>query len=289
MSYLDNIDVDVLKRKLLREHHSRLEAEALLETKTKELYLLNKKLEQKVVDEVEKNKQNEMLLFRQAKLASMGEMLSNVAHQWRQPLSAITSSSSGISLEYDFKTLDKEKVDYYTNKIMENAQYLSQTIDVFSNFFKDDIARVKRKVSIEIDEALKIVSNSMKDSNIELRNFVFAIMSSPNELSQVLINILNNAKDAINQNKSIEKWIELKLFASKERILITVEDSGGGVSEKIKEKIFEPYFTTKNETSGAGLGLHMCYRIIKEKLEGHIDIKNTESGAKFYIDLEMAK
>lgn len=256
----------------------------------KELERLNKNLQKAQ----EKLKENSILILEQSKLSAMGEMIGNIAHQWRQPLNVISLSASIMINHKQKNKLNDEKFFDLNNKIIENTKYLSQTIDTFRGFIKSE------KTSQEIDfkkllnEPLHLIQDAFKAHNIEL----FVDVSSKsienskidivkNEFSQVILNILNNAKDALVLNKIKKPWIKMYIEKTTTDILITIEDNGGGIPQDLLPKIFEPYFTTKHKSKGTGLGLHMTYRIITESFKGKIWAENTEDGVKFFIQLPL--
>jgi signal transduction histidine kinase len=241
------------------------------------------------ISDIEKaNKQ----LIEQSKQASLGELIGNIAHQWRQPLSSISTIASSIALRTEHNLIKPEEVTKLTDKVLENTKYLSETIDTFRNYIKEDKERMEVMLQDRIDMALKIVSLPLKDNNITLINKIdytkpIRITLVIGELSQVIINIINNAKDALLDNKISQPTIEIALKVENNIAHLTIEDNAGGINEDIMPKIFEPYFTTKHQSQGTGLGLHMSYRIVTESLNGRIYVQNTESGAKFFIELPL--
>ncbi len=219
----------------------------------------------------------------------MGEMIENIAHQWRQPLSVISTAISGMSFIKEFYTLTDEEFKDKTQVVMKNVKYLSETIDTFRNYIKEKNELMEVLLQERIDNVLGIVHASLQNNHIEL---IKEIVDTPikyrlvqGELSQVIINLINNAKDALNNNSIDKKWIKIGLYETVESIVIYVEDNGGGVAENIKEKIFNPYFTTKHQSQGTGIGLHMSKDIIQRHLEGKLYMENTSLGAKFIIEL----
>jgi signal transduction histidine kinase len=229
-------------------------------------------------------------LLEQAKMAQMGEMIGNIAHQWRQPLSAISTIASGTKLNQEFGILKKDDIPKNMDLIVENTKYLSQTIDTFRDFIKE--RREEKEVIIQdkIDESLKIVQATLDNShiklikNIDYENIISTVMISE-DLSQVIINILNNAKDAILIKNIEDGWIKISQKTQNKKVIIEIEDNAGGIKEDILPKIFDPYFTTKHQFQGTGLGLYMSKIIIEKHLKGNIKVKNTENGALFTIEL----
>ena len=260
--------------------------------KTQELKQLNDSLEQKVSDEIEKNRQNEINLLEQAKMAQMGEMIGNIAHQWRQPLSAISSYSSSLKLLSQLDNLSRKEIEDTADKISEKTQYLSNTIETFRNFLAESKEEQELILQDVINISIDIISASLKDHNIKLIKNIndkesFKIKMMKGELEQVLINIMNNAKDILLEKKNSNPYIKIELTKQAYKYIISIEDNGGGIPEKIITKIFDPYFTTKHKTQGTGLGLHMSYRIITDSINGKIYVKNIKNGAKFFIELPI--
>lgn len=240
-------------------------------------------------------KENEIkdkLLYDQAKMAQMGEMIGNIAHQWRQPLSVISSAASGVQIKKEYGILDDEFLDKTLNDIEHSAQYLSKTIDTFRDFIKEN--KVLKEVILQerISKALQIVQTALRSNHIKLINNIdktapVKIKLVLGELSQVIINIINNAKDALMENAIKEPWVKIDLEKLEDRIIITIEDNGGGIPEDILPNIFNPYFTTKSDSNGTGLGLHMSHKIITESLNGKLHAGNTAEGVIFFIELPL--
>jgi len=263
-----------------------------------ELKNLNDKLEVKIKDEVEKSHTIEEKLFESEKMASMGEMIGNIAHQWRQPLSVISTASTGMILQKEFGGLTDVKLVSACESINENAQYLSKTIDDFKNFIKGE--RIKRsfKIEDEIGSLLKLVEGSAKNNNIEiildLQKDV-SINSYENELTQCMMNIYNNAKDALVENIKTKRYIFISSKKINEKIIIIIKDNANGIPNSVLPKIFDPYFTTKHQSKGTGLGLHMTYNLIVNGMNGSIEASNTAyeyndeqcNGAIFTIELPI--
>ena len=264
--------------------------EKKVDAKTKELQDLNENLEKKVEDEIRKNKEKEEQLFAQAKLAAMGDMIGNIAHQWRQPLSMISTNASGIKIKYEFGQLDVSELPKEMDIIVEKTKYLSNTIDTFRNFLIERKEYKEIVLQENINMAVGIVSSSLQDNFIELKNDTHLLPSIKlhtisAELCEVIINIINNAKDILLEKNISDAWIKIGILQFSNKVTITIEDNAGGIPKSIFARIFEPYFTTKHKSQGTGLGLHMSYKIITESLHGKLYVKNTSNGAKFFIEL----
>ena len=243
------------------------------------------------------NKKQEEFLNEQSKMASMGEMIGNIAHQWRQPLSVISTASTGMLLQKEYGTLTDEQFMKTCGVINTNAQYLSKTIDDFRNFVKGDSKKTIFSLTHNIDSFLHLVEGTTKSNDInivlDLDNDI-QINGFENELPQCLINIFNNAKDAFNDIET--KYIFISTSIEENNAVIKIKDNAGGIEEDILGKIFEPYFTTKHKSQGTGLGLHMTYNLIIDGMDGTIEANNITYkyeekeyiGAEFTITLPLS-
>lgn len=254
----------------------------------KALEELNLTLEERVVQEVEKNRQKDQQLIQQSRLASMGEMISMIAHQWRQPLSAISSTVQGLHLKLTLKKFDEELFIEKLSDVNRYAQYLSQTIDDFRQFFKP--SKAKDEVSLEevIEKVLGIIRVSLENKKITLMldyQSHESLMTYANELMQVLLNLIKNAEDVLIENKVENPWVKITTFKDEHCLSLRVSDNGGGIPESVIERIFEPYFSTKSQKDGTGLGLYMSQKIIEEHCGGSLYASNDLEGAMFTITL----
>jgi len=241
-------------------------------------------------------KEKETLLSQQSKMAAMGEMLGNIAHQWRQPLSVITTAASGIQIQRDFGTLKDEELVHAMKEIMKSSNYLSQTIDDFRDFFKPN--KDKTFVDLEdiIDKTLALVSSKFKTLDIKIvKNFEkHGLYGLDNELIQAFMIILNNAIEAF-EDKDIEKVLFITMKKEEDHIYISFKDNAGGIPSDIINRVFEPYFTTKHKSQGTGIGLYMTEEIIVKHMKGVIEVKNETfeynnkeyTGADFMIKLPI--
>jgi signal transduction histidine kinase len=264
----------------------------LLEFEKDKINDLNANLQKKVDEEIEKSKKKDFILFEQVKNAQMGEMIGNIAHQWRQPLSVISTSASGILMKKELGVLSDEKENEMLESIINTALFLSKTIDTFRNYIKED----KELKDVVLQEALhrdiSIIEASLTNNYIQLTNDIdriepLTIKTLSSELSQVIINLFNNAKDAIVERKIEEPFIKISLNKEDNKAIITIEDNGGGIAEDIFPKIFDPYFTTKHQSQGTGLGLYMSKDIIEKHLHGKLYATNGDFGAIFTIELPL--
>ena len=221
------------------------------------------------------------LFEEQSKLAAMGEMIGNIAHQWRQPLSVITSISTGLKMRSEYEQLEGYDIVPDMDVITRQAQYLSKTIDDFRNFIRNTEHKVDFSIKNSLKTTVSILHSAMINNHINLiLNLTddITLYGYENELIQAFINIINNAKDAINQNvkNDEDKFIFIKTQLINNKLVLTIKDSGGGIPEKIIHRVFEPYFTTKHQSVGTGIGLSMTYKIITERHPSTITVENQE-------------
>lgn len=229
---------------------------------------------QKYIDE--KNKQQH-ILSQQAKMAAMGEMLGNIAHQWRQPLSVITTAATGMKLQKEFDALDNESFERSIENITNSALYLSKTIDDFRNFFKTDKTEVSFDMEEIFDKVFKLMEGQFKTNDIIFIKKIEKIKAFglENEFIQALINILNNSKDALMERET-PRLIFINVYEENSKAIIKIKDNAGGIDKEIIDKVCEPYFTTKHQAKGTGIGLYMTEEIIVKHMNGSFDIHNTE-------------
>ncbi|MCF7910948.1 MAG: HAMP domain-containing histidine kinase [Candidatus Cloacimonetes bacterium] len=264
-----------------------------------QLTVLNKTLEnlqdtyQNLQGEFQKtvNKLNTQgdLLTTQSRMAMMGEMISAIAHQWKQPLSVIWVLAQAIGDAWEFDELNDEFMETQLKCIGEQVTYMSDTINDFRNFFKQDYVR-DFQVKETIEKSIKLVSYMINQNGIKLvkeLNEKCNLSGNPNELSQVLINVMNNAREAILRSEVIEPLIKVTLSCETEYVFITVYNNGEHIDPADLEKIFEPYYTTRGE-EGTGIGLSICRQIIENKFRGSIMASNCEVGVEFKIALLKA-
>lgn len=226
-------------------------------------------------------RKNENFISEQSKLASMGEMLGNIAHQWRQPLSVITTISTGLKLEEEEGLSDSNRIIKSLDEIVKQTKYLSRTIDDFRTFFRKSKERETLSVVGILDSSLNILEASFKNSSIEvIKTFEFdtKIDALENELTQAFINMLVNSKDAIllNDKNEEERYIFIDTKKVDDCLMIEIRDNGDGIDENVINRVFEPYFTTKHKSVGTGIGLSIAYQIITKRHDAFINVSNSE-------------
>ncbi len=247
-------------------------------------------LEDRIKDEIKKRVQKEQLLIQQSKLATMGEMIGNIAHQWRQPLSEIGAILMRLEVKYEYKELDDESFYQTLNECNIILSHMSNTISDFQNFFKPSKKKSKFSLQDACESASFIISSSLRHNNIAFEIDIdnnAEVYGYPREFSQTVLNILSNAKDVLIARKVQNPFIKLTIKTGKYYALVNIEDNGGGIKADIADRIFEPYFTTKHAKKGTGIGLYMCKTIIEENMQGYIDFSNTKEGALFRIKLKL--
>ena len=264
-----------------------------------ELIEINQTLERRIEEEVRKNREKDQHILQQSRLAQMGEMISMIAHQWRQPLGSISAVAASIKLKitlnrFDYSTpqgqeASKEFLNEAMSKIESYVQFLTHTIDDFRNFFKPNKQKESVTLSQLVNRTLEIIGKALEINGITIKvetQATHEIFTYANEVTQVILNILKNAEDAIKERETIHAHILITISKEDKWQTISIEDNAGGIPEHVLPHIFEPYFSTKSEKNGSGLGLYMSKTIIEEHCGGYIVASNTTHGAKFTIKLK---
>lgn len=290
------IRYDVTKEVKLKQALEKKDKELKLLNKTLEqrvseqtalLIELNRTLEQRVEEEILKNKEKQKILFWQSRMASLGQMLANIAHQWRQPLTEL--SLTVFNLKKSAKSHNTVKLDKYYKESLGIIENMSQTIDDFTNFFNPNKPKEKFFLDFAVDDALLIAKKLIQKEDIKIaKDFdkveVFGVL---NELSQVIINLVQNSSEAFVYKNIDKKNISIKISQSDTSAIIVFEDNAAGIDDSILDKIFEPYFTTKHQSNGTGLGLFMSKMIIEKSLNGTISALNIKNGMQFIINIPL--
>ena len=253
---------------------------------------LNIELEIRVEDEIKKQKAQEEILIHQSRSAEIGEMINNIAHQWRQPLNNLSLTIQNIGFKYENDVLTKEELNETIDKSKMIINSMSNTIDTFRNFFEPTKNKNLFKVEHSIENTLEILSSTLRFYNIEVVKEIIddvEIYDYENEFSQVLLNIITNARDALVSNKIEKPIIKVNVSKIENNVIVKIKDNANGIKEEIIDRIFEPYFTTKGKGNGTGIGLYMSKLIIEKNMNGKLTVKNDNNGAVFIITLNITK
>jgi len=272
----------VLKADLWIDYHKK---EQKLKNTTIELKNLNKNLKKIIDEKIEEIRKKDEIVAIKARQAQMGEMLSMIAHQWRQPLNAITATCGVIQMKVKLNKLDSQTAINLSEKIHGFSNHLSSTIDDFRDFFKPNKAKTQTNFKKIVDSVLQISESTLTKNNIHITkdiNNIENFTTHENELKQVLLNLIKNAEDAIVENNVTDPEIIIKIDKNQ----LTVSDNAGGIDKDIMSEIFNPYFSTKTKKDGTGLGLYMSKIIIEDHCNGKLSVENTQVGASFKIILE---
>ena len=269
------------------EHVGLLELDELADNfnvMTKKLNEVYQEQEEKISEGVKQLREKDHMIIKQSRQAAMGEMIGNIAHQWRQPLNSIGVIVQNIEDAYNYDELTKEYMVEKINNVMTLLSYMSHTIDDFRNFFKPDKEKQSFSIAESVRSSLSFMDANFSHNNIKVDVDVvedIKIWGYPNEYAQVLLNILNNARDIIKEREIKYGEIKIRVNASYSRSVVEIEDNGGGIRPDVIEKIFEPYFTTKE--MGTGLGLYMSKMIVEKNMGGELKVENRGDGAVFTL------
>lgn len=322
-TYLDDIDVEIAQRKadikksVQREITSAIlvflffslianafaiflgkQIEKFLQTynaqvkqNKKELEDFNTTLENRIYEEVQKNKEQEQLLIQKSKLIALGEMINNIAHQWRQPLSELSAIMMTLKFKYNLGKLDSTAMNQKSKEAENILEYMSKTIDDFRDFFMPSKEKKEFFVKEAIDSVLNIIGTTAQEENIQIHKIISKdakILGHKNAFEQVLLNIITNAKHILVSEHIKNPQINIILKTDERYTYLCISDNAGGIKVTPIEKIFEPYFTTKEDTGGTGIGLYMSKIIIEKTMSGILIVKNEKDGACFTIKLKRA-
>jgi C4-dicarboxylate-specific signal transduction histidine kinase len=269
--------IDVTERK---------EIEEALKLKQEQLEELNRNLEKKVREEVNKNRKKDHILIRQSRQAAMGEMIGNIAHQWRQPLTIAALLIQDLAERYNYGEFTKEYLDTTISKAMQVIHEMSQTIDDFRHFFRPDKEKKIFQIHEVIDKSLALIRSHLEYHGVTIKVDVIddvPIVGYPNEYAQVMNNILTNAKEVFLEREIENPEIRVVAFQENGKSVVTISDNAGGIANRVIHKIFEPYFTTKD--MGTGIGLYMAKNFIEKNMKGTLTAKNIDGGAEFRIEV----
>ncbi|MBI3873883.1 MAG: GHKL domain-containing protein [Arcobacter sp.] len=245
---------------------------------------------QETMDKLNEALVAQSIFIQQSKFVQMGEMIENIIHQWRQPLSCITMISSGMLMKVEMG-LDISSDELVSNgeNVMKYATHMNETIEDFRNFLNDKAENKLFSISEAINQALSITKGEFKKCDIEVLldiDRTLTLFGKKNELVQVIINMLNNAKDAMVENNISQKKIFIMLHSQNNKIIITIRDNGNGIPTDVIDDIFKAHFTTKKD-SGTGVGLYMSKEIVTKSFSGELSAKNVEDGAEFKLEFDL--
>ncbi|MEO1923431.1 MAG: ATP-binding protein [Nautiliaceae bacterium] len=246
-------------------------------------------LEERIKEEIEKNKKQQILMIQQNRLAQMGELLSMIAHQWRQPLNNLALLNQVVIRKYKKGVLDDDSVKFFSENSQKQIEYMSNIINWFMNFFKDDSKEEEFSIKKVLLNTVELIKPTLDKNKIDIEIEVdddTKIKGYKNSFAQAVLNIINNAKEVLISNNPAVKKIIIQAKKENGNIKIYIKDTAGGIPEDILDKIFDPYFSTKDEKNGSGLGLYMSKMIIEDKMEGRLEAVNDEKGACFIITLK---
>jgi PAS domain S-box-containing protein len=245
-------------------------------------------LEEHIAQAVDEMRQKDQMLIMQERRAVMGEMINNIAHQWRQPLNVLGLYLQDLPYAYDTPEFNREYLKTSIDKSMQLIEHMSQTIDDFMNFFRSDKNATTFSVNEVIRRTLSLIEKSFQDQRIRIayQAEVDGVVNGyPNEYSQALLNIIINARDALVEHHAEDARILIRSFAEGGKAVVTITDNAGGISDDIIDRLFDPYFTTKGPDKGTGIGLFMSITVIEKNMGGRLTVRNTVSGAEFRIEV----
>jgi len=260
----------------------------LLAAQQKQLEEVNSTLESRITEAVAELRKKDDILIQQSRLTAMGEMISNIAHQWRQPLNNVGLIVQNLQLAFKANDLSVEELDEDIAETMKVLQQISETIDDFSNFFSYEEEASSFVVNELVSRSLSFVEPSLKRKGIWLELDEQPDITEkgyPNEYMQAFLNVMLNARDVLLDNQVAHPLISIRIFRENGRSIVTVRDNGGGIREEVLPKIFDPYFTTKHQSTGVGIGLYMAKMIIEKKMHGSLTARNVDGGAEFRIEV----
>jgi len=276
---------------LLREKNEALaKSEAANASMLRDIRELNHNLEQRIAEEVQASRDKDGLLLQKNRHEAMGEMIGNIAHQWRQPLNTAALYVQDLEMAYQAGEVDGKYVAGFSNNMMDVIQTMSNTIDDFRDFFRPNRSLESFSVEESVMKAVSFLAPSFKHQNIRLEFHIGTagrLVGSANEYSQVVLNLLNNARDQLLRSNG-ERLVDIALDSADGHQIVRISDTGGGIPEPIIGRIFDPYFSTKGPTSGTGIGLFMSRTIIETNMGGKLQVRNVElipgvPGAEFTI------
>jgi signal transduction histidine kinase len=271
---------------LEEEVTERQQAQDELAVKQQQLEALNASLEKRIAETVADMRHKDQVMIQQGRLAAMGEMIHNIAHQWRQPLNNVGLIVQNLQLSLQDGSLSQEDIDKEIGAAMDHIVHMSRTIDDFRNFFSVDKEKHTFVVNNAVSHALEFIGATLANNNIKLDVHIDGVITASgfqNEYSQVLLNILSNARDVLLERKIASPVIQVEVTSENSRSIVSIRDNGGGIGAEILPRIFDPYFTTKEQGKGTGIGLYMSKAIIEQHMDGSLTACNVDGGAEFRV------
>jgi signal transduction histidine kinase len=274
------------------EIDERQQIQEVLAAKSNQLEMLNTTLEQRITNALEELRQNDRLMINQSRQAAMGDMINNIAHQWRQPLNNIGLIVQSIRYDFDAGAMTSAQMTQEIDKCMEIISFMSQTINDFRNFFREDKQTSLFNVRERIENAIKLMSASLKHNHISVfldSDADVEVNGLPNEFSQAILNLLANARDALLEREAALPKISININCTEPACVISVSDNAGGIPDDIFDHVFDPYFTTKEQGKGTGIGLYITKTIIEKHMGCSVSVHNRAEGAEFTITIPAQK
>jgi signal transduction histidine kinase len=273
--------IDITDRKMFEEQ---------LKQQKQLLEELNRTLEERVREEVTKNREKDVILIQQNRQAALGEMFDHIAHQWKQPLNSISLIIQDLEATWSCNELTDGYVDETVGKTLDLVGHMAQTIEVFRDFYRPEKEKTAFSIKDSTDKALLFISPALRFHAIELDLTVDPGLSAigyPKEYAQVLLNIMTNARDVFMERRTEKPRLEIKAFAEDTKAVVTITDNAGGIPDAIIDKVFDFYFTTRESSGGTGVGLYMSKNIIEKNMAGKLSVVNVDCGAQFRIELDL--
>ncbi|HEX9022289.1 MAG TPA: ATP-binding protein, partial [Geobacteraceae bacterium] len=283
-------DGSMSKHSMIIDIHDRKMFEEELKEQKELLEELNRTLEERVREEVVKNREKDVILIQQNRQAALGEAIEHIAHQWKQPLNTIGLLVQQLKLAASYGELTTDSVNEMVNKTMELLNHMAQTIDVFKDFYRPEKETKPFSLKDSLERALSFIVPTFRQQDIivDLKSDpALTVTGYENEFVQVLLIILTNARDAFKENEIASPRIVIRAFREEDRAVITVTDNGGGIPDNAMGRIFDLYFTTKETDGGSGIGLYMAKSIIEKNMNGTLGATNVEHGAQFRIEFHL--
>jgi signal transduction histidine kinase len=272
-------------------HHKALDLEAEIAERKKvqdELEMVNHSLEERIEEDLAELRHKDQALIQQSRLAALGEMINNIAHQWRQPLNNVGLIIQNLQFSFNSGKISREEMDGEILKAMDIIMHMSRTIDDFRNFFREDKEKQDFFINNAVKRALEFVSAALKNRNIEVTIEAeedVTTIGHQNEYSQVLLNIISNASEASIERCVTRPHIFIRITCENERSVVYIRDNCGGIPDDVMPRIFDPYFTTRSPDRGTGIGLYMSKVIIEQNMAGRLTARNLDGGAEFRVEV----